>query len=70
MCQACGFTDISHRNTIGRRTFLFSAAAAGALAAIPSAHAKSRRSQPKDTKQNSAPPKPENVMTLMTRWRG
>jgi carbonic anhydrase len=63
MCQACGFTDISHRNTIRRRTFLFSAAAAGALAAVPSANAKGRRSQPKETRQNSAPPKPENVMT-------
>lgn len=63
MCQLCGFADIVHGSQIQRRSFVFGAAAAGALTAIPSANAKSRKSKSKETKTSSAPPRPQNVMT-------
>ncbi|KAF0119746.1 carbonic anhydrase [Methylocystis sp. SB2] len=63
MCQACGFADIIHGSKMRRRAFVFGAAAAGVLTAVPSANAKAQKSQSKQTKKPSAPPKPENVLT-------
>jgi carbonic anhydrase len=63
MCQACGFADIVHESKIRRRAFVFGAVTAGALTIAASARAQGGKSQPKQTKQSSAPPKPENVMT-------
>ncbi|TLG78781.1 carbonic anhydrase [Methylocystis sp. B8] len=63
MCNVCGFADIVHGNNMRRRAFVFGAAAAGMLTAVAQANAKDLRSKAKQTKQTSAPPKPENVMT-------